>query len=255
MSRIVLKPTSSKLELVTLCKLGNAGGGSGLPPVTGNDGYALIEVGGVPAFRPIRQSYILPVFGINSFGGPAGVLEVGQTLTNPAFTATYSQAPSSASVVDNAGNPVLDVSLTPTAFTYLHGYTRTGNNSGVTWTLSAALGLENGTRSVSTTWRPRLYYGVGVAGGSDETFIKALAGQTLSASRNITFTVSPGSGQYIYYAAPTSYGTPTFFVGTFEGGFNFIGTVAVTNAHGVTQNYDLWRSANANLGTTTVQVV
>jgi len=254
MSRIILKPTSSKLELVTLCKLGNAGGGSGLPPVTGHDGYAVIEVGGVPAFRPIRQTYIVPGFSITGFGGPPGVLEVGQTLTNPAFTASYTQAPSSATVIDNAGNPLLDVSLTPTAFTYLHSYTRTGNNSTVAWTLAAALGVENGSLSVSTTWRPRLYYGIGPVGGSDEAFIKALGSQPLAPSRNITFTVAPGSGQYIYYAAPTSYGTPTFIVNSFEGGFDFIATVAVTNAHGVTENYDLWRSHNPNLGTTTVQV-
>jgi hypothetical protein len=252
MSRIVLKPTVDKLALVTLDKRGQAN--NIFPPVTGHDGYAIIEVGGVPAFRPIRQSYIVPGFNINSFGGPVGVVEVGATISSPSFSASYSEAPSSASIVDDQGNPVLDVSLTPTSFVYPHSYARTGNNAAVTWALTATLVTEISSRSVSTVWRPQLYYGIGAAGGSDEAFIKALANQPLAASRDITFTVAPGAGQFIYYAAPTSYGSPTFFVGSFEGGFDFIGTIAVTNVHGVTENYDLWRSHNPNLGSTTVEV-
>jgi len=57
MSRIILKPTTDKLSLVTLCKLGSAGG-SGLPPVTDVDGRAVIEVGGVAEFRTIDDSYV-----------------------------------------------------------------------------------------------------------------------------------------------------------------------------------------------------
>ena len=225
----------------------------GLPPVTGHDGYALIELGSIPAFRPIKSSYIVAPFSISGFGGP-GTLEVGQTLTNPSFTASYNRPPTGASVQDNQGNPSLNVIATPTAFTYLHAYTKTANNASVGWTLSANESGDPSSSSTSASWRPRVFYGIGVAGLSTESDIEGLASQPLASGRQVTFTVTAGSGQYIYYAAPTGYGTPTFFVGGFEGGFNFVGTVSVTNGFGVTQSYSLYCSANPNLGTTTVQV-
>lgn len=39
---------------------GAGGGGGGLPPVTGNDGYAVVEVGSTAAFRAMRPEYIQP---------------------------------------------------------------------------------------------------------------------------------------------------------------------------------------------------
>ena len=250
MARIVLKPTTEKLSLVSLCKLGTAGG---LPTVTGNDGYAVIEVGSVAAFRPIKQSYIVASFAVSAFGGPS-TQEVGQTLTNPAFSASYNRTPETAFVQDDQGNPALDVSTTPTAFSYLHAYAKTANNATVTWNLAASEGGEIGTRATSAAWRPRVFYGIGVAGLSTEADIEGLANQPLLPSRAVTFTVAPNVGEHIYFAAPTSYGTPTFTVGGFEGGFDFVGTVSVTNIYGVTQNYDLYRSTNSDLGATTVQV-
>ena len=99
------------------------------------------------------------------------------------------------------------------------------------------------------------YWGVGPDGLSSEADIEGLANSALASSRGRTFTVTAGSGEHIYYAFPSSYGTPTFFVGGFEGGFELeASAVSVTNVNGVTQNYDLWKSTNANLGTTTVQV-
>lgn len=250
MARIVLKPTTEKLSLVSLCKLGAAGG---LPAVTGNDGYAVIEVGSVAAFRPIKQSYIVPAFAISSFNGPS-TQEVGQTLTSPAFTASYNRTAATAFVQDNQGNPVLDVSATPTAFSYLHAYTKTANNATVTWNLAASENGDTGASAASVAWRPRVFYGIGVNGLSTEADIEGLANQPLLPSRGTAFTVAPSVGEHIYFAAPTSYGTPTFTISGFEGGFDFVGTVSVTNGYGVTQNYDLWKSHNSNLGSTAVQV-
>jgi len=225
----------------------------GLPPVTGHDGYALIEIGSVAAFRPVKASYIVQPFSINSFGGP-GTLEVGQTLTNPSFTAGYNRPPTVASVQDNQGNPALDVHLNPSAFTYAYAYTKTANNASVVWTLDASESGELAARTASVAWRPRVFFGIGVDGLSTEADIEGLANQPLLPGRQVTFAVSPGVGQHIYYAAPSAYGTPTFFVEGFEGGFDFVGTVSVTNGYGVTQNYGLWKSTNPNLGSTTVQV-
>ena len=58
----------------------------------------------------------------------------------------------------------------------------------------------------------------------------------------------------IYYAFPASWGTPRFFVGGFEGGFALLKTFDHKNASGATISYAVWKSTNAGLGNTTVEV-
>lgn len=238
---------------------GFGGGGGGVPPVTGNDGYALIEVDSVAAFRPILSSYIDPSFGISAFNlsGVAAIQEVGAEVSSPAFTAAYSAAPDAASVIDDQGNPSFDVSGTPTAFTYVHDYTKTANNAAVQFTLTASLTSppSSSNKSVSVTWRPKGFWGVGPDGLSTEADIEGLTNKPLLASRAISFSADAGPSQHIYYAYPDSYGAATFYVEGWEGGFDLVGIVSVTNTYGVTQNYRLYKSTNPALGPTNVQVV
>ena len=69
-----------------------------------------------------------------------------------------------------------------------------------------------------------------------------------------TFNVSCGDGQYVYFAIPTRFGTPTFSVGGFSGGFVKVSTLDFTNKFGYTEPYDIWKSENSNLGKITVVV-
>jgi len=69
-----------------------------------------------------------------------------------------------------------------------------------------------------------------------------------------TFNVNAGTGEYIYISFPSSFGTPTFYVGGFEGGFSKISTISFTNSYGITTNYDIYQSDNVSLGATTVVV-
>ena len=87
---------------------------------------------------------------------------------------------------------------------------------------------------------------------ANKTYTLALAGSELGDSKAKTFTVNAAAGQYIWYAIPHSFGTPTFKVGGFEGGFNLVKTFDHTNASGATVSYDVWQSTNAGLGNTTV---
>lgn len=197
-----------------------------------------------------------PAFSIASFGTAVGVQEVGAEVTSPAFTASYSRAPTSAAVVDNQGNPSENVILTPEAFSYPHNYTKTANNDQVGFTLTAAFELVGGTKTASIAWRPRCHWGVGLAGIVDQAGIEGLASDGLMASRAHTFSASPGASEYVYYAFPESYGAASFFVDGWEGGFDLISAaIPMTNGYGVTQNYRLYRSTNAGLGLVTVQVV
>lgn len=78
--------------------------------------------------------------------------------------------------------------------------------------------------------------------------------KALQSNKAKTFDVTTGSGQYIWYAIPSRYGTPSFNVGGFDGGFSKVSTVSYTNPSGYTENYDVYRSDNANLGKKTVKV-
>ena len=96
--------------------------------------------------------------------------------------------------------------------------------------------------------------GVYTGAGGASTAISSL-NKTLQASRAKTFTVTAGAGEYVWYACPVRYGSPVFKVGGFEGGFDLVNASAsYTNPSGYTENYQVWRSTNANLGTMTVTV-
>ncbi|CAB4127319.1 hypothetical protein UFOVP75_137 [uncultured Caudovirales phage] len=224
----------------------------GLAPPSGGGSVNWLQASG---WRGIRQSDILPTFAITAFAGTAS-REIGQSLVTPAFTATYNRTPSTAALTDNAGSASKDVSSTPTSFASLGTFTKSGNNQTVTFTLTASDGTDPSvSANVTTTWLPKVFFG-NAADTSSATsgFITALPSNALASSRARSFTATAGTTDHLYYAIPSSYGTPVFTVGGFAGGFSLVGTVSVTNGFSVSQNYDLWKSDSANLGTTTVVV-
>lgn len=208
---------------------------------------------GTIAWSRVKPFMLAPDFEASLSGG--GTVEVGATVATPAFTASYVDGPpTTASFADSDGNTAQNVVSTPESFSSAYSFTKTTNNATVTFTLTATKGVESDIAQATYAWRPRVYWGVGVNGLSTEAHIEALANSALASSRSRSFTLAPGSSEHIYYAFPSSYGTPTFTVGGFEGGFELVGTVSVTNANSVTQNYLLYKSTNANLGSTNVVV-
>lgn len=110
------------------------------------------------------------------------------------------------------------------------------------------------SRSVSISFQPKVYYGVSADPNAlDSSAINGLTG-VLTSSKARTFSANAGAGQYIVYIIPSSFGTPTFNVGGFDGGFKKTKTLEYTNASGYAQNYDVWQSVNAALGQTSVTV-
>ena len=101
---------------------------------------------------------------------------------------------------------------------------------------------------------PKRVRGVSDKASLESDDILALASSALAGSRGRTFSVNAAAGEYIYYVIPSSFGTPTFNVGGFDGGFIKVGTVSHQNASGYTQDYDVWKSVNAGLGQTSVTV-
>ena len=112
------------------------------------------------------------------------------------------------------------------------------------------------TRTADVAFRDKRHWWVAVsldAAGVTDQIINQATGE-LAAWYSKTFTLNAAAGQHIYYAFPASWGTPRFFVGGFEGGFALLKTFDHKNASGATISYAVWKSTNAGLGNTTVEV-
>lgn len=226
-----------------------------LPP-SGVQFAALIEnPAGFPNYQLITNDMISPAFIVSVTGGTN--LEVNQTVINPTFTASYSGGtPVSATLSNNFDGYTVSPVSPFLSFPTTHSYQKTVYGQSITFTVTANNGFFNKTGTSTFNWLQKVFYGVGAAGQSSESFIESLAGNPITSTRSRTFTVSP-TGQKIYYAHRTAYGllAPTdFVVGGFAGGFNNTATVSITNAFGFTENYYVYESDNLLTGSTTVTV-
>lgn len=215
-----------------------------------------VEINKIADGYGYKLEITVPVpFVIDTFTSTSGsMLEVGQTLATPIFNATYSRLPISVALTDTDGY-YESLSSPFATITSAKSHIRTTSGQTLTCTLTAYKGALSNTNTKVFTWGSKVFWGVAVPATYNEAFIEALASNSVQTSKNKTFTVTPGATKYIYFACKTSYGTPTFIVGGFEGGFTKVGSaVSVTNSFGITETYDLWKSEQLDLGTTTVGV-
>lgn len=73
-------------------------------------------------------------------------------------------------------------------------------------------------------------------------FITSLSNNALVSSRKFSFTSTCSDDCYIWYAYPARYGTATMKTGDYQGGFEPVQTVSVTNQYGITEDYYVYRS-------------
>lgn len=124
-----------------------------------------------------------------------------------------------------------------------------GITNGQSFTLNVTDGNTNASRSVSVSFANQIYYGAATDMSSVTTLSKVLSNE-----KRRTIKVDAGVGKYIIYAIPARLGTVAFYVGGFEGGFEEPVEMLLTNSSGYEEIYRVYRSTNANLGETTVEV-
>lgn len=228
------------------------------PPMIGVDGAVLIEHPvGVMTWAVLQGGgTIINTFAITAFSKIGSVLiEVGTQAVWPSFVANYNKSITSASLTDTDGTTPLDVTLSPTSFSSTGIFQKNVYGNVVTFTLTADDGTGPKTAQVTLEWVQRVYYGVAAAGQSGEAFIKTLPNSPLSNTKVRTFTLNAvGPSDSMYFACRSAYGPATFMVDGWIGGFDLVGTYPVTNAAGVTENYDLYETAQPGLGMTTIGV-
>jgi hypothetical protein len=118
-----------------------------------------------------------------------------------------------------------------------------------TYRLDVSDGNTSATKSVTVTAANQIYYGA----AADFSTVTSLT-KVLSDNKKRTITVNAGQGEYIIYAYPARLGNVTFFVDSWEGGFEPAVEQSITNASGYTETYKIYRSTNASLGETTVEI-
>ena len=127
-------------------------------------------------------------------------------------------------------------------------------STSTTYTLTATSTLDFTTsKSVSITFTNGIYYGTSSSTNYNSDLIKSLT-KELSTNKSRTITVNASSSEYIYYCVPVRLGECSFNVNGFDGGFDNVTTISFTNDFGYTEDYRIYKSAQANLGNTTVIV-
>lgn len=119
---------------------------------------------------------------------------------------------------------------------------------------SSSFDPASASKTAALNFYNSVYYGASAIPSTiDSEFLLGLT-SALASSKAKTVTVNAGSGQYIWYASPTRFGSCSFNVGGFDGGFTLAATFSHTNDSGYEENYYVYRSDNANLGNTTVKI-
>lgn len=131
-------------------------------------------------------------------------------------------------------------------------------NVNTTFTMSVSDGTSNVVASTTVYWYNAVYW------GKTPTFVAPSmtivgtqpawadgagvgSGKSLASSRSANYSGINGAGQYLAFAWPTSFGTPTFTInGLPNTAFTKLGnSVSFTNMFGYTTNYDIWLSNTA----------
>lgn len=195
--------------------------------------------------------YVTPAVKTFTASPAFGDYEIGATVSNPRFTWSYNKAIVNQNL--KAGGSTL-----PLDDTQAREYAHTGDiTSNTTFTIS---GSDNKAKSCSRTgtfsFKHKRYFGVAeIPAEYNSDFILGLSGKEFCTGRTKSaFSLTAGAGQYMFYCFPATYGTPTFNVGGFDGGFELAATIDFTNASGNTTSFVIWKSENANLGTQSIIV-
>lgn len=177
--------------------------------------------------------------------------EIGSTVTETVITWYFNKEPKTQTIkFGSEAAEVLDKSIRSKTYS---GKTITSNTS-IVITATDERNAQ-ASRTLNITFQPRAYWGVAQNKEIyDSADILALSESALTSTRTRNINVNAGEGEHIIYAIPSSFGTPTFKINGFEGGFVKVGTINFTNASGYSQNYDVYKSVNPNLGSTQVVV-
>jgi hypothetical protein len=240
--------------------------GSGGSDLYTNAGATPAPIGGIPAgstfsnismqtmWDSLLYPYQSPTFTSFSISGQSSPLEVGATSnSNPSFvwgtTNNTNISSNTIGIVDTTTPETLVTghsATSPAAITHA-GVTKTSATSEVYTITGTNTHSVAFSRTYSITWLWRVYYGEDATTPLAEVDIKLLRISSFISGFAGVYSFSAAASQYKYLCYPSVLGAATSFKDQstnlavpFEGVY----TVSVTNAYGVTTNYNVHRSTN-----------
>lgn len=253
---IILKDETGAIDFYP-----SAIGGVNLDNLPSNTSMAPVATSNESAsWRQLDEDDVLPGFSITSFTGGSTV-EIGATVTNPAFVAAYSALPTSAAITNTDGiDSPLNLTTPFTHGTVVGSFHKTTAAS-ITFTLTAIQSTTK-TATQAITFAPRTFGGVGTAGATGATASgnnAALAGATgtlTSAGLNNQSQYGPytAASQKIYILMIGGSHTFKDAVTGFAFAMNSPTAISFVNQNGATVSMFLYESANPIIGTVTVSV-
>lgn len=186
---------------------------------------------------------------ISSLSCSAGTQELGSTVTAATISWKLSKAAKTATLDGST------VATTASASQELTGLSIKANK---TFTLAVTDDRDaKATKGVSISFLNKVHWGKSTESSADNinsAFVLGLSNGALASNyvRDVTFNAA--AGEFFYFACPASFGTPHFWSGGFEGGVSLVKTFDHTNASGYTTSYNVYRTNNAGLGNTTINI-
>jgi hypothetical protein len=245
--------------------LNAATGGSSTPTyLTAGSGITITGSGTSGSPYVISVYTPPPSLTITSFTG-GQTLEIGASVANPTFAASYSATPTSASIAntDGIGSPA--TCTTPFTSCVVSGTFSHNTNATTTFTLTASNGTSSPTATQQFQWLTRTFGGVGPDGATST--VTASGTTAVLSNSAVLATVNLGTSDIGNTYGPFTTSSNRVYLLLQGGAHTFIdpGTgfpfamnspVAVTfvNAQGVTVSMYLYESANDLIGTYSVKV-
>lgn len=124
-----------------------------------------------------------------------------------------------------------------------------------TFTLTCGDGEKTATKSISFQFMNKVYWGVDTDKDTyDDAFILGLAGKKLATNAKGSYNFTAGTGQYCYFALPTSMSISVKVNGFDTDLDTVVASRSFTNASGYTTTYKILRLHQPSLGTLTAVV-
>jgi hypothetical protein len=186
---------------------------------------------------------------IQAFNIAVSTYEIGSSVSALNFSWTLNQNPLSQALSGpNLTPPALAITARSSAVTLTAALNPATVGTSYSYQLSVTDSLNTVQSTKAVTFLNGIYYGdAAIPGAVNSAFVTSLA-KVLQSSRSRSYTTSAGPGVYAWFAHRSALGTATFTVGGFAGGFEAPVVVSVTNASGFTENYNVYRSTNPNIG-------
>lgn len=217
------------------------------------NGKLIVAQGGLATWSDLPTAFQIDSFNTST----PTLLEVGATLTHPAFTASYNRPPTLVILTDSLGNSNNE-SSSPTVFSSTAVTTKTVYGQSATFTNTASDTGGSDSASIQFNWGEFVHWGAAVDPGTyNAAFIATLSSQNLQLGAGGNFGFTVGAGQSGFFGALSAFGltVSNFFVGAFPLACSKVGSaISLPNPNGITQTFDLFRTDNTGLGGFTVAV-